>query len=355
MPKKRSIADYKYLERCNKKQKLDKNFVLEFVSQDGLALQHVTKGFKNDLQVVQTAVYQNIEAFKFASKELRGDFKFVKRVFSKDVGDICCFCNICENRVDLMEMIDFTNLQYNRDFVKFALRDSPFPFSLNLFPHFRNDEEIVKLACSVNCRSYVHVSDELKNDRQFSIELLRANPFCFIYMNEEIRGEKEIAVPIVRKYPYLWDNLALQLRKDKTLFLELVHNGFGSVSKFFDDNPNLIHDYEFVMTIIVKAPLCFSQLPDILKFDKNIVLEVVKLQPRLFIDTIPEIFREDIDVIVIVAKFDINLLYYIPGKRRIDPIFYRRISTELGEKQIPGFSDDVQQKGFYSTAKSARK
>lgn len=94
---------------------IDKDFILNKIRKDGLLLKYVNDKFKNDQDVVLTAIQQNKEAILFIGNKLKMDKKFMEKINriqdNKDINKIShnkqTMKKLKEKEDKLQEMKDF--------------------------------------------------------------------------------------------------------------------------------------------------------------------------------------------------------------------------------------------------------
>lgn len=339
------------LSQCPKHILNDKEHVIEAVSQCGSELKYAPKHLQNDKQVVLAAISDDPESYRYATEETR------------NIPSIAMEALLRTNHQDQVDIIIQSlpnKLKEEESFIKWILSFKKSTIPLIHFPKFTNDKKICLLACKKSPSNINGLSDELRNDKEFMMSILRHNMECFPYFGEDVRGNREIAIPIVESNYLFWEFLDFNLKREKDFFLACVRKcGCSSaerfISQYFNEFPEMLHDFEIVKELLDMNAKYYFFLPNDLQTNKLVVIETVKKNPEL-LSKISEDFKMDVDVVIAAAKIDIKSLHHVPKECRKNHEFTREIIFALDTKELPGFRADVIKNATKTcTVKSARK
>jgi Domain of unknown function (DUF4116) len=147
------------LESLNDQYRQDQNIVMTAVNQNGNALQYASNDLKNDKEIVMTAVQQDGYALRYASNDLK------------------------------------------------------------------NDKEIVMTAVQQDGYALQYVGNELRNDREIVLIAVEQNGECLGYVSDKLRSDKEIILMALRQNKYAVRHIANEMLKDEEIALEAMKTG----------------------------------------------------------------------------------------------------------------------------------
>lgn len=144
------------LENSTDEQRVNREFVLDTIKQNGLELRFTNVIFRSDREIVLAAVSQNGLALQFASEELQKDWKLA-------------FAAANQNGLALQFACD-------------ALR---------------NDKNFVLAAIKQNGLALQYASEELKNDKEFVLIAVRQNGQAIHFASSRLRIDEEVVLAAV--------------------------------------------------------------------------------------------------------------------------------------------------------------
>ena len=163
----------------------NKNDVLKAVRNDGLNLQFADYGLRDDFDVVLMAVKKDGSAIQYASRQLRDNYEINEAAY-----------NAPSHNPDLLSN---TFLSDRKTALKMAERGF-------ISPYFKDDKDIImKSMQGTNTIHLIYfrdnVSEKLKSDKAFMMEVIAESPLCFQYISEDLRDDDELAELAIRGWP----------------------------------------------------------------------------------------------------------------------------------------------------------
>ena len=206
----------------------DHEGVLKAVMQNGSYLKFVAVEFRNNREIVLSAVKNFRSAFygvalESASEEFKNDREIV------------------------LEAVKSIGLS-----LEFASKE------------LRNDREIVLEAVKNYGNSLEFASDELRNDSEIVLNALESNKFALKFASEAFRNDPEIVLEAVKKYGDLLKFVSEELRYDRRIAFEAIKNSWEALEFTSEELKN---DREIVLGSY-KAVRLLEAMPTF-KYEKN--------------------------------------------------------------------------------------
>lgn len=249
----------------------------------------VNDNFKNDKEIVLLAIKNTscrggYSAFSVASDELKNDLEFVKEVLKCDKTAFGCVSE---------------NLRANKDLVMYAIECKCLNILYYASEELLNDRDVVLSAVLIGqCYSLENISKILQKDFEILIEsAIRA-------------GNSAISELKKKKLPPIDDLEFEQLnQKNKELY---VITYLCNIGTFFWNN-DYKHRYFLSKKVAMAIITCsrnalsegnesrFKSIPDIYRFDKEVIMHAIKMNPKLF-EFIDDSFKEDKEVLDLLPE-----------------------------------------------------
>ena len=281
----------------------DKDVVLEAVKQNGNALKYVSDSFKEDFEIVLTALeslsenvknnkykFQNVrevylaaikenpEYYKYASDTMRFDKKFIidavrqnsmviREVHPSDI-DIDIIKNAIINDLSCLENL-----------------------SGGIGVYLNNKNNVLEL---VKCNGMVlqYINKNYTSDYDVVLEAVKQNGMAIAYAENNLKWNQEIAMAAIKNNARAIQYTAYTLRKYKPFLLDVIEDN-KYIFSYIDKD---VIDYEFLLDAVKRNGMVLELYDDKLKKDKNIVLEAVK-QNGLALAFAHSSLRKDLEVI----------------------------------------------------------
>lgn len=141
----------------------------------------------------------------------------------------------------------------------------------------KDDEIIVKRCIKKSNEYYEFISERLKKDRGFTIELVRSNCFIFRYLDDDYKNDEVIVQIALKEYAPLIIYAGEKFKKDKKFILEVMKYTKITIASYLDDfNVLLKKDKDFMLSILKIDGKNLKYASEDLKDDKKVVLEAFK-------------------------------------------------------------------------------
>ena len=190
------------------------------------------------------------------------------------------------------------NLLGDSNFSYRFLKSLPLAYSANLqaepyhllASYYQNNPDLATIAVKSNCLAFTLLSEQLRNSREFIIQLLtNSNTTQGIYpfLKNEFKGDSEIV-----KLCLSW--------------------GVGILEPFVP-----LTDIELLLCAIKEDAKAFSYAADELKSNRDFIFDAIRAN-SLSIQHIPRAFCNDREIVAEALRSDGNLLQYASGELQCD-------------------------------------
>lgn len=191
-------------------------------------------------------------------------------------------------------------LRNNKDLAKIVLSRQGLmlkEFSLEI----KNNKDLVEIAVKMNPYAFRAASDELKNDRNYVLYLAESQPIVFGLSSDLIKNDFELVQKFLPLTQTLYNELCPDLKSNKELALKCIeNNGLGVFIALSDE---LKKDKEFI--------LCAIDVVHATQFKRSDEF-VMKMMPDNFFGLLPYIDEElqnDIDFVKEILSKDKRLIH----------------------------------------------
>jgi hypothetical protein len=259
--------NWKELEYASFRLRNNVDFMLDALTINGKAIQYATNYLKKNGLIVLTAIKNNTYAIRHASYDI---------------------------------------IKNNKAFVMMIIKIFPEIFEF-LSDNLKNDKDIIREVITkyVNNKQYNyytifrHISYELKNDKDFMLELMRLDIHIIDYVSYKIKNDPEIILNIMTNNDNIY-NFKLNHHIEYPCIRYILHN----VSN------NLLHNKDFIKSIIEKCQEAFEYIPYEFKNDKDFIFELLDKGYTRILDYISDDLKNDKDfIITIIENYDDFILY----------------------------------------------
>ena len=127
---------------------------------------------------------------------------------------------------------------------------------------------ITKLLTKFREKEDFELADEVKNNREIMIALMKKDVFAYRYASLEIRSEKELALKILKRQGILLDSVAPELRKDREVVLTAVSN-YGYALEFAAQE--MKNNFEIVLAAVERSPRALTYASPRLRKDTELI------------------------------------------------------------------------------------
>lgn len=231
------------IQYASDRLKDNKEFFLDIVKIDGMAIQYASDRLKDDKDVVLVAIDENGRAIQFASERLRNDKDIAFKVFSYQT----------YNAEYLSEEI-----KDDKDFILEAIKLCGGSIYKYISERLQNDKDIALAAVCQNCDVFEYIPDIYKDDLEFIMKAM---------VNSFFGG----VLPYVSER--WWNNSFLKTadNKDLNIMINILSNpeNFALISTSYFEEQNK-ETLDFMLDMIAEK---LNKLPDSIEnqdYKKNI-------------------------------------------------------------------------------------
>ena len=168
-----------------------------------------------------------------------------------------------------------------------------------------------------NTKWFSLISDDIKNDSEVIIKLVRINPSYLKYASEDLRNNKEIVLESVKEngnsLQYVYENF----KKDREIVLAAVQQNSNALVYASEDLKN---NKEIVLVAVKNYGWSLIYASEGLKNNRKIVLEAVK-QNGNSLEYASENLKKDREIVLEAVKRHGNALKYASNELRNDEKF----------------------------------
>ena len=339
----------------------NKEFVLEVLKSIEITfplLEFVSKTLQKDKDIIDAALKQNVENWRFIPK----DFLYKKDVFLLVLNYVSkyeFFRGMPDKLKDDKEVI-----------LEIVKRDG---YDLNVAsPRLKDDEEVAMVAAESNASALFYMSDRVKKNKEIVLKALSdyhdagsGTEFALTkYIPEELRDDYDVALALVKGSGYCLKGFSERLIDNEDIVKVAVSHPHELSDQYILEypkrvefsyqyaSPRLRNDKEIVRLAVKNNPALYSWLPLSLRDDKEMAIEaclafldnidrlpkeffsdkdfvvslIKKLEKGSFVyrDAAKEI-KEDPEVVELILSKSLGNYYYLPFKYKMDEKIIRRV------------------------------
>jgi len=167
-------------------------------------------------------VRQNVSALEYASKELRGDRKFVMEAVKMKMNGCALRYASEELRGDRWFVMEAVKMKMNGYALFYASEE------------LRGDRKFVMAAVKQNCYAFGYASKELRGDKEVVMEAVRQYGSALQYVSEAMKGDRDVVMAAVKQNGCALFYASKELRGDKEVIMEAVRQN-GSALQYASD------------------------------------------------------------------------------------------------------------------------
>lgn len=248
------------------------------VKRSGLLLEQVKDEWKNDFEIVLTAVTNDGHAFVYASQELQKNKEIAlaaieqyPKIFNKIPKELL---------IDKKFMLSAVKFKIDYRLVDSSLRedkDLALAFvskkgAYNQLPDvMKNDKDVFIKSLVSYSQNYQYFPEHLKNDKGFILKALKKCPQCLSVLPETMKGDREIVREAVEKHCYVLKYASASILEDKQFILSIKNR-----ISLLDLSEKLRDDKEVVMSLVDKSPYQIEYASKRLREDIDVFMVSVK-------------------------------------------------------------------------------
>ena len=204
------------------------NNLTDFLKKDKDIAYKYFNGFFDRLEDIPAETFKDVESFK---------------KLYKDIGRYhCCLSKFFPEE-----------LRNDKEFFLEAIKNKDMYIIENACDEIKNDKDIALAILRYNSLGITNVSEEIKRDKEFMLNFIKENPKenkRIFYDLKELRGDKEFITEFIKitKCPAYIKDASEDVRNDKKLMSQLIPLGYMSVQYLGKD---LLKDSEIINDILL--------------------------------------------------------------------------------------------------------
>lgn len=265
--------DHTILENIDKNLLNDKSFMMEMVQINPFTLMYASEWQKMDKELVITAMDIDTFAFSMASDELKDNENFILEYMKFATLDYSWLLFISD-RLKNDKAFSLEIIKYHSNVLKL------------LSDEMRDDETVVLAAVSKHPSSLEYASSRLKNSRSFILKLVKENERYsngpLSYASRELRGDKKFVLE------------CLHSNKDDTFMLHKITDA-------------LKDDDDFIKQAIEISGYSLSYASERLQRKKELIFEAIKQTRDLYVVDYGKDLSDDKETVVFALEHGATL------------------------------------------------
>jgi hypothetical protein len=270
------------LEFASAALKNNKEVVMEAVKKEGGCLRHASDDMKKNEEVVLQAVIQTTAAIMHASSELRKDKKFILRVIiNKPMAFTYCYEDFRNDKEVVMTAVEKKGT---------LLSDASYKL--------KKDEEVVLAAIKQDPAAMIYASESLKSQKEFLLKAIQVNDYVLLYISKEISTNKDFLLDAIKINGKALRFLSSELPSNKQFMLQAIK---FSADAMYYVNDDLKLDKKFVLEAVKQNGLALEFISWKFKGDKDVVLQALLQNPEA-IQYAHRDFQNDPDILASVNQ-----------------------------------------------------
>jgi hypothetical protein len=196
----------------------NKDFVLEVVARNGLALQYAAEYLKNDVDIAIEAILNNGFSYKYISEELKSK-TYITRIAIK-------------NKPRIVAVLDDIHKE-NKELMICAVQQDPTQLK-NVSDYLKNDFDMVYEAVSKQGMSLQHAADPIRNYDEIVLVAVENNGMALEFASNQLKNNPNIVLRAVRNNGKSYQFASDTLKNRVDIALEAFKNSRGA-SLFMTD------------------------------------------------------------------------------------------------------------------------
>ncbi|EFC36692.1 predicted protein [Naegleria gruberi] len=335
----------------------DRELILNAVSQDASTLQYASEELKNDKEVILTALKISAECYQHISEEMKNDEevlealrKWLPAEFLKKPVNLNKEAAMIALRLRSLNDLDYSfkndrqfalmavnvnmnNLLYVSNRLKmdrnFILEIEPKTYDiLNVPIRLREDREIALRSLELSGDSIMHLSAELKNEfknnREIMLKAIKSDAVAFLYASEELQNDEEFVLECASVNGKVLQYVPLKFIHNRNVVLKCAQNHQDTLQFAV---PEFLNDKEIVMHAVSHetsySALCYALFE--MRNDRDIVLRAIQHDVTALEVASYEIISDE-DFIAQAMDINIESLRFAHYSLRYNTEFLKRMN-----------------------------
>ncbi|EFC46261.1 predicted protein [Naegleria gruberi] len=206
---------------------LDRDVVLAAIKQNGTIFQTIDEKWKEDLEIVSTAIDSDPMNLKFLPNHFKSDRSLVMKAVTSN-GFALKFAGSSFQRDKQIVLSSFTS---NGKAVEFVHK------SLWL------DEEIVRCASRKTGRCLFHASECIKSNKELALQIIQKFPEGFTYLSNSLKTDRDFILSAIEKNHLILYQISPLLKQDNSFLIDALKRNsliFPNLPESFRYDPNMI-------------------------------------------------------------------------------------------------------------------
>lgn len=266
--------DHTILENIDKNLLNDKSFMMEMVQINPFTLMYASEWLKMDRELVTTAMDIDTFSFSMASDALRDNEHFILEYMKFASSVYLSWLIFISSRLKNNKAFSLEIIKYDSNALKF------------LSDEMRDDETVVLAAVSKHPSSLEYASSRLKNSRSFIYKLVKENE---------------------RHYPGPFSYASRELRGDKEFILECLHSNIEDTFMLFGITDALKDDEDFIKQAIAISGDALSFASNRLQNKKELIFEAIKQARDLYVVDNHKEISDDKEIVMFALQHGTKL------------------------------------------------
>ena len=300
------------------------NLGLQLMSKGIEYLEELDEVWRSDFFVMKSLMNRRVDAFQFASAEIRADrdvaFKVIEinakmfKFVAGNLNDDAELAKLAIYKSHSGELLKYASdrLKDDKEFILDIISKKPIALEF-VSKRLQDDEDVVELAIKLNLNAFKYASMRFKDDKEFVLNLMRKkaeyiengikrastrNLYLIGYASERLRSDPEIAILTLKQDIFTYRCFSDKIKSMRKLALYVVKKE-GILLK--DVAEKFKNDKEIVMAAVKNNGDALQFASDALKADREIVMAAIKRNGRSLVYACEEL-RNDIDMIEMAFK-----------------------------------------------------
>ncbi|MDY6072143.1 MAG: DUF4116 domain-containing protein [Bacilli bacterium] len=341
------------VDLISKIENADKDIFLKLAKKTSLYSNFPDK-FKNDINIIETAISANIEIFNELSDNLKNDKRiiqiFVSNLSVWKIDKLSNYSLKISSRDEMKELLNLNGcaiflgtdeLKNDESLIKLSVSKEPYIYQY-LDEKFKKNYDIMLIASKKNSYAMCQYFDGVINDKKAILSIIDDEPDVLAYASNQLKDDIELAEHALKKDIYTLKYLSDRLRNDKKI-INIVMNTESYHKPYYYFGNTILNDREFILSIDDYSIIDY--VPVKFKSDKEFVGKMIDLDEKNISKIDLKLFY-DVDFIIDKIKNNLNLLEFFPIQIKND----KKLINQLIDKLISFYNydfNDISQKNRF--------
>jgi len=275
---------YKSLQFIPEEYKINKNFFLYICNLEGTNIKYASDELKDDIELVNIALNNNINTFQYISQNLKNNNKIIEKCIK-----ILEFKN---KNTFILRYITSTEIKDNKDIIIKLMKYNGFELEY-VSNRLRNDIDVVSAAIMNYTGAYFYgnINKSLINNKKIILLVLN-QPFdmwdiedyenFLDKLDDDILDDEEIVLAAINKSGRNYKYISNRLKNNKDILIKCLSNCYDT-SEYIDDgsddgNDNYNRDYiKYIKNLEDEMEYILKYAPELLKKDSDVLQAIINI------------------------------------------------------------------------------